>query len=102
MLPGMSAVECSYRGVLLRVTITDEFAALSINGLERDRRPLKGTSGRIRLSSSVQTGYEWHEFIEGLLDLSGSSVDISLSANSQLLTRESVPWSATCTPPAGV
>ena len=92
MLPTMPAVEFSYRGTLLTVTITDEFASLSINGLQRDRQPVGGATGSLRLTSSVQTDYEWHEFIEGLLEIAGDRVNISLVANNRLLTRESVKW----------
>jgi len=87
MLPRMPEVEVNYRGANLKMEVDVDSASLSINGLERDRKPL--SPGQVvRLSSTVQTDYEWHEFVEGVLEVSERQVTLTLTANSQVLLEE--------------
>lgn len=85
MLPRMSTLEITYRSASLQVAIADNKASLTINGLERDHKPLPEPGQTLRLSSTVQTDYEWHEFIEAVLVSGTDEVKINLYANNQLL-----------------
>lgn len=87
MLLRMPKFEVNYRGTRLCIDVEIGSAGLSINGLERDRKPL--TPGQsISLSSTVQTDYEWHEFVEGILEIGEEQVKVTLTANSQVLIEE--------------
>ena len=61
----MPYYDLEYRGARLRVEVDDQMrSSLYINGLQRDSQDAETLPARCRLSSSVQTDYEWHEFIE--------------------------------------
>jgi len=62
--------------------------SLLINGLQRDKGHLKPASGRIKLSSPVQTDYEWHEIIEAIFVLKDNELTLSVTANQQPLSRQ--------------
>ena len=84
----MGRVETQYRGASLVVEAGPDEAALFINGI---RRAQASTAGRevIRLNSSVQTDYEWHEFIEAVVTLGsdGRGCDVVISAsNTEVVT----------------
>lgn len=81
----MPTLEVQYHDARLKVEIDDDSARLYINGLLRDEAG--ASHGTQRLSSTVQTDYEWHEFIEAVVTR-GDGVDVSLVANSQELMRE--------------
>ena len=85
----MKKYNLEYRGVQLRVEIDDELhSSLYINGMRRDSRSPVAVPGRCMLSSTVQTDYEWHEFIEADIVLSESEIVITLSANNAALGSE--------------
>ncbi len=86
----MSEIQTSYRGTLLRIEIRDGIATLSINGLQRDEKMLASAPQTLRLSSTVQTDYEWHEFIEAILNVNSNHIHVSLLANNLLLTEETL------------
>ena len=79
-------LETTYRGAQLRLEIFDDGKTqLFINGLLRDN----GSSETIvRLSSVVQTDYEWHEFIEGIVSFEPGSITASLFANNTSLVQK--------------
>lgn len=76
-------LETNYHGAILRLEfegIPD--ARLRINGIVRQAR--KAEAGKptvIRLASTVQTDYEWHEFVEGIVDYSDDNIVARLIAN---------------------
>lgn len=72
-------LEVEYGGATLAVEIEPTHARLRINGLVRDAAEIG--AGSLRLSSTVQTGYEWHEFIEAIITIKDESILVSLSAN---------------------
>ena len=79
-------LETSYRGAQLKLDISDDGKAqLLINGLVRDNGSNDTT---VRLSSVVQTDYEWHEFIEGIVSFEPGSITASLFANNTNLVRQ--------------
>jgi len=79
-------LETTYRGAQLKLEISDDGKTqLLINGLVRDDGSSETT---VRLSSVVQTDYEWHEFIEGIVSFEPGSITASLIANNTNLVRK--------------
>ncbi len=83
-------LEISYHGTTLAVQIVDEppKASLLINGLARDQASSQTTNTTLRLSTTVQTDYEWHEFVEAHLSYTDSGIRVQLFANKALLLEE--------------
>jgi len=72
-------LETTYRGAHLKLEISDKGKTqLLINTLVRDEGSSEET---LRLSSVVQTDYEWHELIEGLVSFEPGSITATLLAN---------------------
>ena len=85
----MKQYELEYRGIQLRIEINDMMiSSLYINGIHRDSGS-PSLTGYCGLSSSVQTDYEWHEFIKADIVINESEVIIRLSANNEALGAES-------------
>ena len=79
-------LDVSYGGAQLRLQVsTNGEAILFVNGLMRDSGNGPGT---LLVSSTVQTGYEWHELIEGRVSFGENEISASLSANSKQLAQE--------------
>ena len=87
----MSSVETEYRGAMIRVE-TDETPAarLYINNIQRAAESASGVPCVFRLSSPVQTDYEWHEHIEAVVSCSTGSTTILLTANTQVLSERTI------------
>lgn len=63
-------------------------ASLHINGMQRESITTDEKSTTIKLSSTVQTAYEWHEYIEAVVIYGRDSIDASIYASQrQLVTR---------------
>ena len=84
----MAKVTAKYRGVILTVESDGYEGRLFINGLIRARIKLTSTT---RLSSTVQTDYEWHELIEGTITRKADKITITLSANNVEIALEEFP-----------
>ena len=79
-------LETTYRGAQLKLEISDDGKTqLLINGLVRDEG---SGEANLRLSSVVQTDYEWHELIEGIVSFEPGSVTASLLANNTNVAQE--------------
>lgn len=88
----MAKVTANYRGVILSVESDGYEGRLFINGLIRARIKLTSTT---RLTSTVQTDYEWHELIEGTIIRKADKVTITLYANNvEIALEEFSPQSA--------
>jgi hypothetical protein len=88
----MPALEVNYKNAALRVEMDDNrSAALFINNIQRMQESLTTESGTLRLSSSVQTDYEWHEFIEVIVTVDEKEITISLRASNSEITCETYP-----------
>ena len=88
----MPALETEYRNAALRVeTGGVQSARLLINNIERATDSLDGETGILRLSSSVQTDYEWHEFIEAIITFGERETTISLNASNAEIASETYP-----------
>ena len=78
-----------YLGAELTVELVDAAeVVLRINGLVRDSVSLD--SGTARLSSVVQTDYEYHECIEAVIRRSPEATSVELFASDKLLVSEDV------------
>jgi hypothetical protein len=66
-------------------------ATLLINGVTRDEARYQSGACTLRLTSTVQTDYEWHEFIEAIIDVTVDKVNIRLLASNTELASLTVP-----------
>ena len=88
----MPVLEVEYRNAALRVELdNDRSARLFINNIQRMHESLTTLPGTLRLSSSVQTDYEWHEFIEVIVTCSEKEIIISLRASNAEIACETYP-----------
>ena len=88
----MPALEVNYNNAALRVEVNDHrSAALFINNIQRMQESLTTLPGTLRLSSSVQTDYEWHEFIEVIVTFDEKEITISLLASNLEIASETHP-----------
>lgn len=74
----------NYRGCCIELLIdSSPFVQLRINGIVREsqRQTAENRECTLHLSSTVQTDYEWHEFIEGVIYYSHDSIEAKLFAN---------------------
>lgn len=76
-------LEANYHGAILRLEFEGTpDARLRINGVVRQARKAEaGVPAVIRLASTVQTDYEWHEFVEGVIDYNDENIVARLIAN---------------------
>lgn len=92
----MQTLAISYRGARLELEFDASPAArLKVNGIVREQVCSDQLPITLKLTSTVQTDYEWHEFIEGLVTYGEVSISAKLLANSHELvaeefTRESI------------
>ena len=84
----MNQLTTNYRGANLTVELDHSEGRLLINGLVRERCDRAAV---IRLSSTVQTDYEWHEFIVGTIVCSENSITMVLTANNAEIARQDFP-----------
>lgn len=79
--------EVNYHGAVIRVEWDrTPSARLYINNLERDADSIEqGDVGVIRLNSTVQTDYEWHEFVEAVVSYEANQSSLVLTANRRTL-----------------
>ncbi len=89
----IDSLNVAYRGTELSVELMDPPGAeltvrLKINGILRDSKSQQPPC-RLQLSTSVQTDYEWHEFIEARIDCSDANIQITIDANSARIADES-------------
>ena len=75
-----------YRGADIRVEAEPESARLFINGIQREA---VAGNGEVRLQSSVQTDYEWHEWVEAIINRQDGNLSIALYSNNTLVAQES-------------
>lgn len=73
-------LEVTYRGAQLKLEIHErnEGASLIVNGIVRGE---EAGSKTLRLESTVQTDYEWHELIEGMVQFEPGKISATIFAN---------------------
>lgn len=83
-------LETSYRGAILRLEFDETpSACLKVNGLIRETRHAEAReSAVLHLTSTVQTDYEWHEFIEAIVDYNEEHIKVRLLANNAEIAAE--------------
>ena len=85
-----------YEGADLLLTFEKEAVAnLSINGIQRDfdssdNKPSDAGVITLKLYSTVQTAYEWHEFIEAIVIYNASTIEASIFASKKELIATTV------------
>tara|TARA_B100000401_G_scaffold423532_1_gene351496 strand:- start:379 stop:660 length:282 start_codon:yes stop_codon:yes gene_type:complete len=86
----MPTYKYEYRGAHLKVTVDNQLrASLFINGMQRAQQTAVEIPCRHKLSTTVQTDYEWHEFIEAQIVFETTEIIVTLSANKTQLGRKS-------------
>jgi hypothetical protein len=90
--PDQSIASVDYKGCNICVEIDPrQSISLKINGMLRESRQFTGAFQQTtKLSSSVQTDYEWHEFIVAEVLISQHSATVSILANDKLLLEKSL------------
>ena len=73
-------LEVTHRGARLKLEIYDhnDRASLIVNGIVRAEETGSKT---LRLTSSVQTDYEWHELVEGMVRFEPGKISATIFAN---------------------
>ena len=83
-------LETNYNGVKLRLTFSandktsEREATLLINNIEREK-VISTENTTLKLNSTVQTEYEWHEFIEAIVEYGSDKIIASLFASKVML-----------------
>ena len=83
-------LETNYNGVKLRLTVSandktsEREATLLINNIEREK-VISTENTTLKLNSTVQTEYEWHEFIEAIVEYGSDKITASLFASKVML-----------------
>jgi len=85
-------ITVEYKGIQIGLQVSDTPAiTLTIDGMVRSRQQSsKGTDVLLNLSSSVQTDYEWHEFIEATAFFTETEVQVKIAANKANLLEQTI------------
>jgi len=79
-------LKVSYEGTeLLLIFGQEPRASLCINGVERESVSSDKPAITLKLSSTVQTDYEWHECVEAIVVYSASTIRASILASKKEL-----------------
>ncbi|MBL4682812.1 MAG: hypothetical protein JKY88_19135 [Pseudomonadales bacterium] len=79
-------IAINYGGAQLRLEFTGNgTASLYINNIERETTSSENAIGILKLNTTVQTEYEWHEFIEGIVEYKPEEIIASLWASKSIL-----------------
>lgn len=88
---GFQQVCTDYKGTSICVRVfPNRSVALLIDGISRQSVDVSRlSSSTTRLSSTVQTDYEWHEYIVAVVELNESCAKVNILANNETIaTRE--------------
>jgi hypothetical protein len=66
-------------------------ATLRVNGITRDEASSQSNTSTLRLTSTVQTDYEWHEFIEAVVYVTDATVNMRLLASNTEVANLTAP-----------
>ena len=79
-----------YKGINICVQVnSNRFVTLKIDGVPRDTRVIAVPKGQaVILSSSVQTDYEWHEFITATVIIEEDMARVCVQANNQSILEQ--------------
>jgi len=88
----MPALQIDYRNADLKLEFDEgPSARLYINNIQRVQETADQTPCTLRLSSSVQTDYEWHEFIEAIVTFGEDETIALIVASNTQIARETFP-----------
>lgn len=76
----MQLIDLLCRGAQINVRESDQIISLWVNGIRRDEARCETQT---RLSSTVQTGYEWHEYIEAVCERRDQSLFVRVYLNQE-------------------
>jgi len=82
-------LETICRGARIEIRILDQSISLWLNGLKRDEAPLAAIG---KLSTSVQTGYEWHEFIDVRFQAADGNLNVVALMNQERILESNFPF----------
>ena len=84
--------QVSYRDADLKVEFDQhQSARLVINNVSRHEQRAESLPCTLRLTSTVQTDYEWHEFIEAIVHFDEETISVQLIANNTEVANKSFP-----------
>tara|TARA_B100000575_G_C22892915_1_gene519520 strand:- start:317 stop:622 length:306 start_codon:yes stop_codon:yes gene_type:complete len=73
----------NFKGRKIKVTNSESAFILLVDDIVRTKRVPSSDCARISLSTTIQTGYEWHENLEAVIDLSTSNLKLEVKANNK-------------------
>ena len=73
----------NFKGREIEIANSGSAFILLVDGLVRTKRIPGSDCARISLSTTIQTGYEWHESLEAIIDLSTSNLKLEVKANNK-------------------
>ena len=73
----------NFKGREIEITNSESTFVLLVDGLVRTKRVPSSDCVRVSLSTTIQTGYEWHESLEAIIDLSTSNLKLEVKANNK-------------------
>ena len=73
----------NFKGREIKITNSESTFVLLVDGLVRTKRVSWSDNARISLSTTIQTGYEWHESLEAIIDLSANILKLEVKANNK-------------------
>lgn len=97
---GSLKLATDYKGCRIELDADPAYkVGLKINGIQRQTCRRTQDSGHhsgspawtARLTSTVQTDYEWHEFIEAVVSYSEELIDASIYANNTKIIAKTCP-----------
>ena len=71
----------NFKGRGIEITNSKSAFMLLVDGLVRAKRVPRSDCSRISLSTTIQTGYELHEHLEAIIDLSNNNLKLEVKAN---------------------
>ena len=66
-------------------------AELRVKGIAREVIDSANNPTRIVLTTTLQTDYEWHEFIEGVIEFGANEIHAKLLGNKQEIATLTIP-----------
>ena len=76
----MQLIDLLCRGAQINVRESDQVISLWVNGICRDEARCETQT---KLSSTVQTGYEWHEYVEAVCERRNQSLFVRVYLNQE-------------------
>ncbi|MDE0758030.1 MAG: hypothetical protein OSB45_07705 [Pseudomonadales bacterium] len=83
----MPELTSKYHGSTISIGYSDrDPVELKVNGIIRDKAE---QADYLKLTTSVQTGYEWHEWVEGVFLIRQQQIQLTLTCNNETIADQS-------------